>query len=570
MNKRVYKAVAALLGTAALSGQAFAKYYENADLPVGDSSGVLSTATAIYAWDGGNIGFGSIGTVNSTKYPYYPPKQVRVSGVDPMGASSVDEAKNLGWNHTIPWYAFEIKTAGGYTINMDRASSTAGVDFQPAFSVWASGANRWEMPGGSHAFDQVSGPVGLNAGGTLVSDKPEERKFMVVPPEYGASITGFVGYANSGPGYVNAAGSNVLGALAFGSSTLGPLVDPAKPYDSSTNLYTSVVAKGAFIDPHAGRIEAPYAGVGSSVNTSNPALPNEAGGGHVDLRLWLKPGWYAMAMGGSCADFTCTPNVTGNGRFHVTIMPNAEVTPPIPVASGGADQANPLELSKVNLHGGGIDPKGTDISSYRWRQVSGPVVTLVNPASPTPSFIAPLVDTGKTVTVGLELVVTDSSADCNGGPCSSLPTTVDVVVGNDPSVIDCSAAVPSKPSLWPAKKKMAAVTIGGITGTKPYSLTITGVTSDEPVKDKAAKDTTAPDAVIKKGKATKAKPSAVDSVQLRAERQAKANGRVYAVNFQANDGSQTCTGSVKVEVPLVAGSQAVDDGQVNDATQKKK
>jgi len=181
-----------------------------------------------------------------------------------------------------------------------------------------------------------------------------------------------------------------------------------------------------------------------------------------------------------------------------------------------------------------------------------------------------------TETVGLELVVTDSSADCNGGPCASLPAAVSVAVGNDPAILDCMAAAAGKAMLWPANKKLVAVSIAGIGGAKPYSLAITGVTSDEPVRDKAAKDSTAPDAVIKKGKATKKQPLAMDSLQLRAERQIKqknwagsGNGRVYAVSFTANDGSRSCNGTVKVGVPAALGTTAVDDGGKYNATAKK-
>ena len=581
MNKRIYKAIGALLGAVAFSGQACATAIVQGPT-LDDSDGKVGQG-GIHTWDGGNIGYGQRGTSKANvKYPYYPPQQKRLGGGDPMqpdeekdkdevnyDPQAVDHSKNLGWNHQASFYSFKIETAGGYTISVDRTS--AAISYQPAFSVWDSGSELWGG-GVSHSFDPVGGPDGYNALGNAAGLPGYMRL-----PEGEPSIKGFVGYANSGPAFVTGGGSEARGALAFGTSTAGPLVDESKPY-GGTNLYTSIVVKGAYIDSQAGRIEGPYAGVGSSVNTSNPALSNEAGGGHVDLKLWLKPGWYVMAAGGSCADFTCTatPEVTVSGKFRLTLMRNPKVTAPIPVASGGADQTNPLELSKVTLHGGGTDPKGTDISGYRWRQVSGPAVALVNPNSPTPSFIAPLVGAGTTETVGLELVVTDSSADCNGGPCASLPAAVSVAVGNDPAILDCMAAAAGKAMLWPANKKLVAVSIAGIGGAKPYSLAITGVTSDEPVRDKAAKDSTAPDAVIKKGKATKKQPLAMDSLQLRAERQIKqkngagsGNGRVYAVSFTANDGSRSCNGTVKVGVPAAQGTPAVDDGGKYNATAKK-
>jgi hypothetical protein len=57
---------------------------------------------------------------------------------------------------------------------------------------------------------------------------------------------------------------------------------------------------------------------------------------------------------------------------------------------------------------------------------------------------------------------------------------------------------------------------------------------------------------------------------LRAERSGTGTGRVYRVNFTADDGDGgTCSGSVNVTVPHSKGQgvTAVDDGQLYDATQ---
>ncbi|CAL1241851.1 VPLPA-CTERM sorting domain-containing protein [Candidatus Methylocalor cossyra] len=286
-------------------------------------------------WDGGNIGYGNaeVGDcVTNSCANLPPPNHARVGGANPM-SGSVEDDRNMGWNHTSKWYTFQITQAGGYTISLDRVSTNT--NNQPAFSVWTSGSVPYRNEGPSHKFNQVIAPISvspdqLNGNG---GHSDNFNDYMLVDDRgnnAGAPITGFVGYANSGPGYINAGGNTVLGALSFGSSVEGPLQSgtPGTP----TALYTSIVTKGDYINPHAGVITAPYAGQGSSVNTSDPRLPNGSGGGHVDLALWLPQGWYVITGGGSCADFTCSPSggaVTSD--YILKILPNPNVSPPLPI-----------------------------------------------------------------------------------------------------------------------------------------------------------------------------------------------------------------------------------------------
>jgi hypothetical protein len=70
------------------------------------------------------------------------------------------------------------------------------------------------------------------------------------------------------------------------------------------------------------------------------------------------------------------------------------------------------------------------------------------------------------------------------------------------------------------------------------TITVTGVTQDEPVNEKGDGNTY-PDAVIANGNA-----------QVRAERSGTGNGRVYVISFTANDGrGGFSNGSVVVYVP---------------------
>lgn len=337
MKTNLYTAVLAALGATALSGvttPACATGINKTDVPVNDPAGQAGE-TPPYVWDGGNIGFGAAGTPEGSVKGYapVPANHARVGGANAMSGTAVeniDSDKNLGWNHTMTWRAFEIKTAGGYTVAVDR--TTAGTDLQPAFSLFSSGSARWDAAGSSHSFNQVQGP-GTGPGQSVLNKvgNATSPPYMITG---GADITGFVGYANSGAGYTNGEGAVVLGALAFGSSTEGPLQDPSLPYgaplsNNAPNYYTSVVVKGDYTNPHAGAISAAYAGAGSSVNTSNPGLANENGGGHADVQLWLTPGWYVIGAGGSCADFTCTASAAAKGAIRVTVLPNPNVMAPV-------------------------------------------------------------------------------------------------------------------------------------------------------------------------------------------------------------------------------------------------
>lgn len=277
-------------------------------------------------------------------------------------------------------------------------------------------------------------------------------------------------------------------------------------------------------------------------------------------------------------------------QVAATPIPNPEGRP---YADAGTD-FSAEEGTDVVLDGSGSsDPDADQVLTYHWLQTAGPAVALSDNDSPDavqPQFSAPEVSAN--TVVSFQLHVTDNGSACAGGTCTSeAPATVNVTIlpvsdeapidevpnDEEPAAIDCTTAFPSRPRLWPPRKGMKHVTLDGVTADQPYSLTITGVSSDEPVRDKAAKDATGPDARIKPGKINQRHPQALDSVMLRAERQVQrrngagsGNGRVYAIQFTADDGAgSSCTGTVTVEVPSSRDGSALDDGQNYDATQKK-
>jgi hypothetical protein len=92
----------------------------------------------------------------------------------------------------------------------------------------------------------------------------------------------------------------------------------------------------------------------------------------------------------------------------------------------------------------------------------------------------------------------------------------------------------------PPNHKLVPIHILGIShpDNHPVAIAVTGVTQDEPVNGLGDGDTS-PDAVVQK-----------TAVLLRAERAGARNGRVYRVQFEADDGvGGVCTGSVSVRVP---------------------
>jgi hypothetical protein len=241
-----------------------------------------------------------------------------------------------------------------------------------------------------------------------------------------------------------------------------------------------------------------------------------------------------------------------------------------PVADAGADQTKD-EGSLVALVGSASgDPDGGDTLSFEWTQGMGTPVTLGDSSSPSPTFDAPAVAAGGEDLV-FELIVTDDDPIT---PKSSLPdqVTISVVNTNDPPSCDLGrSACPNSKlkddngcQMWPPNHKMVSVDIEGVTDSDNDSVAIeiTGITQDEPVNGTGDGDSI-PDAVIQAGGLTA-------SVLLRAERTgsggAQDNGRAYVVSFTADDGIDSCMGSVTVGVPHDRKDTPLDDGQLFDST----
>ncbi|MFO0701523.1 MAG: FG-GAP repeat protein [Nitrospira sp.] len=164
---------------------------------------------------------------------------------------------------------------------------------------------------------------------------------------------------------------------------------------------------------------------------------------------------------------------------------------------------------------------------------------------------------GYSVAIAGDTVAVGARSDDEKGNTSGSGYVFRVGSPNTPPV--CTAAQAFPFALWAPNHQFVPVVIMGVTDPDGDSvtLTVTGVTQDEPVKGPGSGNMS-PDAVIQAGAAS-----------VRAERAGTGNGRVYHVSFTADDGKGgSCTGAVTVGVPhsLHKGTTAIDDGQKFDST----
>ena len=134
-----------------------------------------------------------------------------------------------------------------------------------------------------------------------------------------------------------------------------------------------------------------------------------------------------------------------------------------------------------------------------------------------------------------------------------VPVSLTIEAVNDAPL--CSLATPSATEIWSPNKGFVTVTVENVSDPEgdPFSLNITAVFQDEPVVEN-------PDAINLIG----------NSVDLRADRDGKGNGRFYHLFFTAADiYGASCSGQVVVGV--VSHDQSdktpIDGGPLYDSTQ---
>ncbi len=183
--------------------------------------------------------------------------------------------------------------------------------------------------------------------------------------------------------------------------------------------------------------------------------------------------------------------------------------------------------------------------------------------TPVGTYTLPFGVTGIDIEFGALIASKVTTLESLGGPpfgasVATMPaapssTVEDVTLETTPPnrPPDCSTAFADPDALWPPNHKFRTVTVMGVTDAdgNPVTIAITNVTQDEPVMGRGSGHT-APDARNVNGA----------SVDIRAERSGRGDGRVYHIIFTATDDQgDTCTGDVTVSVPHDRrGAPAVD------------
>ncbi len=354
---------------------------------------------------------------------------------------------------------------------------------------------------------------------------------------------------------------------------------PTVPVGGATLTFQLVVNDGQIdSDPATVNVavknvnHAPVADAGSDQTLAEGSLVMLDGTGSYDpdtdplTYSWVQiPDPTVTLVGADTAEPTFTAPFVGAGgetlTFELTVSDETDISSDTvnvivenvnhdPVADAGPDQTRD-EGTLVSLDGTASSDPDNDPLTYEWVQLSGPTVTLSDPATPTPTFTAPPVVAMASVTLEFELTVDDGF-----DVVASDTVVITVLDTNAPPA--CDLAQPSLAMLWPPNHKLIPVTITGVSDPddEEVLITILDVTQDEPLNGLGDGDT-APDAVIQG-----------DTVLLRAERAGGGNGRVYRISFMADDGvAGVCTGSVTVCVPhdKGQGSNCIDDGQLYDS-----
>jgi K319L-like, PKD domain len=278
-------------------------------------------------------------------------------------------------------------------------------------------------------------------------------------------------------------------------------------------------------------------GSGKDVGFTAPGIP----GG--DPNAYLELG-FRLTVTDLCGEST-----TADKTVRVVNIPHA----PTAVAQGPTTANEGGD--NVTLDGSGSSDPDLDPLIYVWTQTNGPPVTLVYSPGDTghvmPMFVTPWVSADTPLKFKLTV------SDPYGGSSSAYVTVTVINWHTPPNVANAHADVTV---LWPPDHKMIPVQVLGVVMPSDDKITITGITQDEPTNGLGDGDTPI-DATIHHY------ADKDDTVDLRAERSGKGDGRVYRVSFNVADPEASASGMVRVMVPKSKKTDAaIDSGGTYDST----
>jgi hypothetical protein len=230
------------------------------------------------------------------------------------------------------------------------------------------------------------------------------------------------------------------------------------------------------------------------------------------------------------------------------------------VGGVGDNVGNPVDPNQQPADGGlprVDDDELYDLEPFLAQGDPGLVIETSNPSGDDILFLAVIAITTK-ATITAEVCDDgidndgDGLIDANDSDCEPQPPA------NNPPV--CTLVTQSQHLLWPPNHEFRPVSLSGASDPDgdPVTLTITGVTQDEPVNGLGDGDKS-PDAKL---------GAAPDEVFLRAERSGDDDGRVYRVAFTVTDpAGASCSGVLIVGVlhDQRIGSTAGDSGEIFDS-----
>ena len=366
---------------------------------------------------------------------------------------------------------------GSFTFNIICAGPIANagpdqtVDEGTLVTLDGSGSSASQGGALTYAWTQVAGPVV-----TLNTSNPVQPTFTAPFVSVGGATVTFQlivteGTRSSEPDVVNIHVRNVNNR---------PVADAGA--DQTVQEGSPVVLNGTnSYDPDAETLS--FSWVQSSGTLVSLSGANTA-----------NPSFTAPSVGPAGATLTIELTVS-DGIDSVTDTVNVfvENVNHRPSANAGPDRTKD-EGSLVTLNGTGSNDPDGDALNYAWTQISGPLVALSDANTANPSFTAPAVGPGG-ATLVFQLVVDDGL----GG--ISDPDEVNITVQNINDPPACNLAQASLATLWPPNHKLVSVGMQNVSdpNNDQVSITITGVTQDEPVNGLGDGDTS-PDAVLRETK----------------------------------------------------------------------